>query len=100
METGHCFDYGGVYRNGDKKPSAERWSSAVQVGVGTHYNITPRFDITLKSQYMIHLGTEVHGEIRNGQLEIEEHSGGSLQGHLLITLSLNYKIAKIWEKKK
>ncbi|UPT68328.1 MAG: hypothetical protein M0D57_06740 [Sphingobacteriales bacterium JAD_PAG50586_3] len=41
VEAGHCFDYGGIYRNGDLKPSVERWSSAVQFGAGTHYNITP-----------------------------------------------------------
>jgi lipopolysaccharide assembly outer membrane protein LptD (OstA) len=70
----------------------------VQFGAGTHYNIAPRFDLTFKAQYMMHLGNEVHGEVRNGQLEIEEHSHGGLEGHLLITLSVNFKLIRIWTK--
>jgi len=100
VEAGHCFDYGGIYKNGDTKPSAERWSSAVQAGAGTHYNISPRFDITLKAQYMMHLGNDIHGHVRNGVLEVEEHEHGGLEGHLLFTLSVNYKLIKLWEKKK
>lgn len=100
VEAGHCFDYGGIYRNGDSKPAAERWSSAVQAGAGTHYNISPRFDITLKAQYMMHLGNDIHGHVRNGVLEVEEHEHGGLEGHLLFTLSVNYKLIKLWEKVK
>lgn len=98
VEAGHCFDYGGIYKNSDTKPSAKRWSSAVQAGVGTHYNITPRFDLTLKAQYMMHLGNDIHGHVRNGVLEIEEHTGGGIEGHLLLSFSVNYKIARLWTK--
>lgn len=100
VETGHCFDYGGIYVNGADKPAAQRWSSAVQLGAGTHINFTPRFDVSVKCQYMIHLGNEVHGHVRDGILEIEEHDHINLEGHLLFTLSVNYKIFKLWEKKK
>lgn len=98
VEAGHCFDYGGIYRNGDYKPAAERWSSAVQFGAGTHYNIGSRFDLTFKAQYMMHLGNDVHGHVHDGQLEIEEHDHGGLEGHLLITLSVNFKLIRIWTK--
>ena len=98
VEAGHCFDYGGIYRNGDDKPTAQRWSSAVQFGAGTHYNIGPRFDLTFQAQYMMHLGNDVHGHVRDGQLEIEEHNHGGLEGHLLITLSVNFKLIRIWTK--
>lgn len=98
VETGHCFDYGGIYSNGDTKPAAKRWSSAVQVGFGTHWNITNRFDITLKAQYMMHLGNDIHGHVRDGVLEIEEHEHGGIEGHLLFSFSVNYKFIKLWEK--
>lgn len=98
VETGHCFDYGGIYRNGDQSPAAKRWSSAVQAGFGTHYNLTPRFDLTLKAQYMMHLGNDIHGHVRNGVLEIEEHEHGGIEGHLLFSFSVNYKLVRIWTK--
>ncbi len=98
VETGHCFDYGGIYRNGDTSPVAQRWSSAVQAGFGTHWNITPRFDITAKCQYMMHLGNDVHGHVRNGVLEVEEHNHGGIEGHLLFSFSVNFKLIKLWEK--
>jgi hypothetical protein len=98
VETGHCFDYGGIYRNGDQSPAAKRWSSAVQAGFGTHYNLTPRFDLTLKAQYMMHLGNDIEGHVRNGVLEIEEHEHGGIEGHLLFSFSVNYKLVRIWTK--
>lgn len=100
--AGHCFDYTKVYVLADKK-TEDRWSSAVQMGIGTHYNVTERFDISLTTQYMNHLGTDLHShtEVINGvkTLEIEKHEGAGLEGHLLVTLSLNYNLGNLWRKK-
>lgn len=98
--AGHCFDYTHQFELANKNNSINRWSSAVQAGLGTHFNLTKRFDISLSCQYMIHLGTDVHSHIENGIVEFEKHRGGSLEGHLLTTLSLNYKFADLWNSKR
>lgn len=100
--AGHCFDYTKVYVLADKK-SEDRWSSAVQMGLGAHYNITEKFDVSLTAQYMSHLGADLHSHIEEDRgvekLEIEKHGSAGLEGHLLITLSLNYKLGNLWRAK-
>lgn len=102
VEAGHCFDMTYLRLNGENSQKANRFSSAVQMGFGTHYNINPRFDITLKAQYMIHLGKDihVHESEETGELFIEEHKNSGFEGHLLFTLSFNYKVVKLWKSKK
>jgi hypothetical protein len=70
----------------------------VQAGLGTHLELTPRFDISLTGQYMMHLGNHIETDydFTSGTLSFHEHTGASLAGHLLVTLSLNYKIARLW----
>ena len=101
--AGHCFDYSKIEAKDGISPLdgalyAERWSSAVQAGIGTHLELTPRFDISLTGQYMIHLGNHIETDFdfTSGTLSFHEHKGASLAGHLLVTVSLNYKIARIW----
>ncbi|KJS07571.1 MAG: hypothetical protein VR77_00675 [Flavobacteriales bacterium BRH_c54] len=105
--AGHCFDYTKVrtiYTIYASYPlqTVSRLSSATQVGIGTHINLSEIVDISLSSQYMIHLGSDVHAETHehNGVKEVhiakEGHSGFSLEGHLLFTLSVNFKIAQLW----
>ncbi|MFY8185977.1 MAG: hypothetical protein ACOVLD_07940, partial [Bacteroidia bacterium] len=43
--AGHCFDYTKVYVLADKK-SDDRWRNAAQIGVGTHYYVTEKFDVS------------------------------------------------------
>ncbi|MCD6066061.1 MAG: hypothetical protein K0S33_887 [Bacteroidetes bacterium] len=97
--AGHCFDYTKVYAL-ESGASDDRWSSAVQMGLGSHYNFSDRFDVTLMAQYMNHLGSDLHAHIHNENgvkhLEIEKHSGIGLEGHVLVTLSLNYRLGNLW----
>ena len=95
---GHCFDYSKIQAKADVSNYAERWSSAVQGGIGTHLELTPRFDISLTGQYMIHLGNHIDADydFNNQILTFSSNHGTSLAGHLLMTLSLNYKIVKLW----
>ena len=74
----------------------DRWSSAVQGGVGTHINLTQRMDISIVSQYMIHLGTDIHVAQIENTVVFEEEKGASLEGHLLFHIGLNYKIGDLW----
>lgn len=94
--AGHCFDYTNLRDNLNESNFKERWSSAVQAGLGTQFNFTPRFDAGLQAQYMMHLGNHVHARSNNGLVEFASEKGGYLEGHLLLTLSLNYKVADLW----
>jgi hypothetical protein len=95
--AGHCFDGTFQVANNDPENRSERWSSAVQAGIGAHLNLSPRTDISLVSQYMIHLGSDVHAHQRSdGGVEFEQHAGASLEGHLLLHFSLNYKLFRAW----
>ena len=101
--AGHCFDFTEVYSTYPGVGSAQRWSSAVQGGFGIHYNITKKFDISLLSQYMLHLGTNIITSIDNEgsyqYLSITRGPGLSREGHLLTTLSVNYEIGNLWGRK-
>ncbi len=94
--AGHCFDYTKQQANADLANFAERWSSAVQAGLGTHINITDRTDVSVEGQYMIHLGTDVHAHEENGVVEFHKENGASLEGHLLLHISFNYKLFDAW----
>ncbi len=106
--AGHCFDYTKMTDNFNSKNTLSRWSSAVQMGFGSHYNFTERFDVSLNTQYMIHLGKEITANsypslipeqysptivISSSAAEID------LEGHLLVTMSMNYRLADFNKKK-
>ena len=105
--AGHCFDYTKVTSYGVPFPAninSERWSSAIQMGIGTHYNLNRWSDVSLSVQYMTHLGNDIHTEIveENGlrYLTLNDHShGASLEGHVLAMLSFNVKIGRLWKGK-
>lgn len=94
--AGHCFDYTRISDNRDHSNFMERWSSAVQGGAGVHFNLSPRLDLSVVVQYMIHLGTDVHAELHDTEVHFHEEKGASLEGHLLFHVGINYKIADLW----
>lgn len=100
--AGHCFDYTQLSVNSPFGLTKTRWSSAVQAGLGTHYNITDRFDVSLSSQYMMHLGKDLHADIVTTAQGTEDvvisEENVSLEGHVLFTLSLNFYIADLWSR--
>lgn len=109
--AGHCFDYAKVIPlstpyNDRSSDVISRWSSAVQMGLGTHYYLSNRFNITFSAQYMMHLGKHLDYELEeltNGTyyLDTAPHAHeekAALEGHILLTLSLNYTIGKLWNK--
>ncbi len=101
FEVGHCFDHTFVNEIGTDN-FLERWSSAIQAGTGVSFNLTPRLDFTPKLQYMIHLGSDIHADVAghghhgHQHVTLEKQTGVDLEGHLLISLSMNYKIGKLW----
>lgn len=97
--AGHCFDYNKKTILSDPGISRHRWGAAVQMGAGSHFHISERLDLTLMLQYMMHLTKELEVEKNEeGNYEINAVKGSALEGHLLCTISLNYKIAKLWKK--
>lgn len=97
--AGHCFDHTRIAPNGRKSEARQRGSSAVQMGLGTHFNLTPKFDVSLTCQYMLHLGKELHAHIEDGTVEIEKHTNAGWEGHLLFSISANYKFLRLWKSK-
>ena len=98
--AGHCFDYSIVKQQGNKSNSADRWSMATQAGLGTHLNINPRFDCSLSAQYMLHFGKDIETSTDKGKVIIERKTLTTPDGHLLITLSFNYKFFHLWNSHK
>ena len=96
--AGHCFDYSVVSEVGNKSNNADRFSSATQAGVGTHFNITKRFDFSLSAQYMLHFGKEVEAEMIPGEDNMDIHRSEFVKpdGHFLVTLSFNYKFVNLY----
>lgn len=94
LAAGHCFDYTRVARYTDNSGES-RFSSAVQAGIGTHYHIDERFNLSLAAQYMLHLGSDIHTSVSNGQVSITK-ADHAFEGHLLFTFSLNYRVGNIW----
>jgi hypothetical protein len=106
--AGHCFDYAKVtplstpYEDRSSEV-IDRWSSAMQAGLGTHYFLTDRFNITFSAQYMMHLGNHLQYELEETSTgwyldtdQTHTHADARLEGHVLLTLSLNYRIADLW----
>ena len=70
--AGHCFDYSKVTEQPDKSNSMSRLSMATQAGLGTHINITDRFDCSLSSQYMVHFGKDIKTTIDQNEVLIQK----------------------------
>ena len=106
--AGHCFDYAEVtpISNAYVDRSSEqisRWSSAVQAGLVTHLFLSNRMNLSFAAQYMLHVGQHLDYELMqtedayylNTTPSAGSH-GSETEGHLLLTLSLNYRIAHLW----
>ncbi len=97
--AGHCFDYTKVAKH-YSNDMLDRWSSAVHLGAGTHFPIGKKADLSLSTQYMLHLGKDINTEeykntAGDDDLRIYEGDLG-LEGHLFISLSVNVQLADLW----
>lgn len=97
--AGHCFDYNKKTVISDPTNTRDRWGSAVQAGLGMHFNLSKRFDVSLTSQYMIHFTKALEVTTHeDGDIHIHDHEEASLEGHVLTTVSLNYKLFRLWKR--
>lgn len=94
--VGHCFDYSKVMEQDNSSNFADRLSMATQAGLGTHFNITPKLDCSLSGQYMLHFGKEIESDTKGGAVIIEKRNFTTPHGHLLFTISFNYKFFHLW----
>lgn len=94
--AGHCFDYSKVMEQKNKSNYAERYSMATQAGIGTHINITRLLDCSLSGQYMLHFGKQIETTITKNEVAFEKRDFSSPDGHLLFTVSFNYKFFNLW----
>lgn len=103
--AGHCFDYTRCESNVPFEPNTRsRWSSAVQAGLGFHLPVHDRVDLSLTGQYMMHLGPQLSATVRSNAgglkyLYFDEEPRTGLEGHLLITVSMNVRLADLWKNK-
>ncbi len=103
--AGHCFDWTRFESNlFTENNIAQRFSSAVQAGIGFHLPLHERVDLSFSGQYMIHFGNELIATKRTNiagvdYLYIDEDEPEGLEGHLLLTCSLNFRLADLWKNK-
>ncbi|MBL0328349.1 MAG: outer membrane beta-barrel protein [Bacteroidetes bacterium] len=99
--AGHCFDYSKITKNANGF-AKDKLSSAVQAGLGMHYNITDKADISLTAQYMMHLGKDINAEVFeiDGRKDvlIEKNQVRGIEGHMLINISLNVRLFDMWDQ--
>jgi len=96
--AGHCFDFNRKTAIQDPSVSKSRWGSAVQAGLGTHFNLSEKFDVSITSQYMIHFTNDLEAQINGNRVTDIVNKNSTLEGHLLTTFSLNYKLFRLWKK--
>ncbi|MCS6917920.1 MAG: hypothetical protein RMK52_06455 [Chitinophagales bacterium] len=73
------------------------WTTALQGGIGFHINLTWRSDLTVSAAYQHHLSHQAILQTEESILAQVPRSGRTGDGHLLVTLSMNYKITDLWK---
>ncbi len=94
--VGHCFDYSKVFEQKNRANAEGRWTMATQAGLGTHINISEFLDCSISSQYMLHFGKEIETTIDKEIVIIEKADYSRPDGHLLFSVSFNYKLFHLW----
>lgn len=94
--AGHCFDYTRIEARLQSENFLERWSSAIQGGIGNQVDLTQKLFATVSVQYMWHLGTDIHAEEVNDSLLLTKEKGAGSEGHWLLTIGIHYLIADLW----
>ena len=102
--AGICIDYtkfsltsGKNYKNAPT--FQERYSFAVQAGAGATVPVSRRLDFSLEIHYMLHIGTDVDINIDGDNVEIIKKNATNLEGHLFFSISMDYKLFRLWRKK-
>jgi len=97
-----CLDFTHIESIGPGGQSMQRFSLSQQFGIGSHFFLTERADLSVYMQYYNHLGNDIHiEELADGTIQLEEHRGRiSLEGHMFFVFSAGYRIGDLWGKNK
>jgi hypothetical protein len=93
-------DYVKLRERTNKENFVSRWSLAAQSGIGMHINLTRRSDMTIATMYMLHFGQELILPLEDASVITIPGSGSGLDGHFVVNVSFNYKIADLWKRLK
>lgn len=101
--AGFCIDYSKFIKTGENRSHSldepdflERYSFASQIGLGTHFVLSERIDVSTIVHYMFHLGNDIHIHIEDDDVHFSKTTGGSLEGHVLFSITLNIKLIDLW----
>ncbi|MGD0712074.1 MAG: hypothetical protein ABR968_12955 [Bacteroidales bacterium] len=105
--VGICLDYSKFLITTGKNISSgpnfvERYSWAVQCGLGATLPVSSRLDFSLEMQYMLHMGTCVGINLYGNEvqlLKMKPAGNVCLEGHYIISLSMDFKLFKLWVKR-
>lgn len=95
---GHCFDHQRAIQLANDSLVATRWTFAPTVGLGNHFPIRDRIDFSFALQYMLHVGKGFSAHAEGNAVVIEEYTGVAWDSHVLFTVSINYKLKKLWKE--
>lgn len=84
----------------NRKNKRKSWFYGAQIGLGTHFNLTPRVDISLTCQYLISFSRNIETNTTNEVVEYVKAKGYSPRNQLTTVLSINYRIFDLWGSKK
>lgn len=96
ISLGGSMNYGALEANANPSNQVDRWNPAIALGLGTHLNLTPKFDLSFSTQYMLEFGEELSWQNNNGRLLLLSQPSEKVEQRFLFSLSLNYKIADLW----
>jgi hypothetical protein len=100
LAIGPNADYVKLRERVNKLNLVSRWSFAAQSGIGMHINLTRRTDMTLATLYMIHFGSRLILPLEDASVITIPRNGSGPDGHFIMNLSFNYKLADLWKRLK
>ncbi|HYV94748.1 MAG TPA: hypothetical protein VE978_23440 [Chitinophagales bacterium] len=100
LAVGPNADYLKLRERINKKNFVSRWSLAANSGIGMHINLTRRSDMTITTMYMLHFGQELILPLEDASVITIPRSGSGTDGHFIVNISFNYKIADLWKRLK
>jgi hypothetical protein len=96
--AGHCFEYNKKAVIDDPSITKDRWGASIQAGAGNHFNLTEKLDISLSCQWVVHLSKSLDTQIDGNKVTLADDKTTTLEGHLLTTISMNFKLFRLWKK--
>ncbi|MBP9882271.1 MAG: hypothetical protein KBF32_02630 [Chitinophagales bacterium] len=95
--AGPDADYEKIHQTTDVTNVASRWNFAAHGGLGMHINVSWRSDITISTAYMLHFGPKIETISTNDQ-QLYVADGKGVDGQLMVTVSMNFKMLDLWKK--